>query len=69
MPLVEIIHASDQPASREQKRALMQEFTDIFAEVLGTPNNRLLMFFNALDLEDSNASLLAGDRDQDLKNA
>lgn len=58
MPMVEIIQASQEPASVEQKRALTREVVEIFKEVLGTPDGRLRLFFSSLDWEDGIAGLL-----------
>jgi hypothetical protein len=58
MPLLEVIHATAQPASVEQKRALTREVVEIFRAVLGTPDGRLRVFFYTLDVEDSIVGLL-----------
>lgn len=65
MPLVEIIHASKQPASRDQKRALAQEMTEIFRDVLETPDGRLRVFFQELDYENCLPGMLEEDSEED----
>ena len=61
MPLVEVVHAAKEAASVEQKRAFTQDVIAIFAEVLGTKEAALRIFFYPLDYQDSSAGLRAGD--------
>ena len=59
MPVIEVIHAAEEPATRDQKDQFMREATQVFREVLDTPDGRLRIFFYSLDDTDSNAGLLA----------
>ena len=65
MPMMEVIHAAKQPATREQKRAFTQEVVEIFREVLETPDGRLRVFFHQLEWEDGIAGLLEDDSEPD----
>jgi phenylpyruvate tautomerase PptA (4-oxalocrotonate tautomerase family) len=58
MPLVEVIHAAEEAATVEQKRALTEDMIAIFGEVLGTPKAALRIFFYSFAAEDSSAGLL-----------
>lgn len=62
MPLVEVIYSGRKRATTEEKRALMHDLADIFADVLGTPQGRLQVLFFDLDWEDSITNLLSGDQ-------
>lgn len=67
MPLLEVLHAAQQPASVEQKRVFARSAVEIFRDVLGTPDGRLRVVFYPLGWEDSIEGLLddAGDEESE----
>lgn len=52
MPILEIVHATQEPATTAQKRAFTRAAVEIFRDVLGTPDGRLKVFFYQLGWED-----------------
>ena len=58
MPILEIVHATHEPASVEQKQAFTRAVVEIFRDVLGTPDGRLKVFFYQLGWEDCIAGLM-----------
>jgi hypothetical protein len=65
MPLVEVLHSSQEPATLEQKRAFARSAVEIFRDVLGTPDGRLKIFFQQLDWEDGIEGLLSSEDDDE----
>ena len=65
MPLVEVIHAAKEPATSAQKRALAEDFVEIFKDVLGTSDGRLRVFFYPVNWEDSLDGMLEVEGDDD----
>ena len=59
MPLLEVLHAAEEPATVGQKQAFARSAVEIFRDVLGTPDGRLKMFFHQLGWEDGIEGLLA----------
>ena len=59
MPLLEVLHAAQEPASQEQKRAFARSAVEVFRDVLGTPDGRLRVVFYPLGWDDSIEGLLA----------
>jgi hypothetical protein len=66
MPLLEIVHASQETATAAQKRAFTRAAVEIFRDVLGTPDGRLQVFFYQLDWEDCIAGLLESSDEQEV---
>lgn len=64
MPILEVVHAAQEPATLEQKQAFVRSTVEIFRDVLGTPDGRLRVFFYQLGLQDSIAGLLQSDADE-----
>jgi phenylpyruvate tautomerase PptA (4-oxalocrotonate tautomerase family) len=58
MPLLEVLHAAQEPATREQKQAFARSAVEIFRDVLGTPDGRLKVFFHQLGWDDGIEGLL-----------
>jgi phenylpyruvate tautomerase PptA (4-oxalocrotonate tautomerase family) len=65
MPLLEVIHSSQEPATLEQKQAFVRSAVEIFRDVLGTPDGRLKVFFNQLDWEDGIEGLLGSEENDE----
>jgi hypothetical protein len=65
MPLLEVLHSSQEPATLEQKRAFARSAVEIFRDVLGTPDGRLKVFFQQLAWEDGIEGLLVSEGDDD----
>ena len=61
MPMLEVIRASEEPLTKEQKLAFVQDAIEIFRDVLDTPNGRLRLFFSNIEWEDSIVGLLEDD--------
>jgi len=53
------MHASQRRLNRDRKRAFIQETTEIFREVLGTPPGRLRVVIHPLEPEDTTDILIA----------
>lgn len=69
MPLLEILYASQEPASTEHKRVFARSAVEIFRDVLGTPDGRLRVVFYPLGWEDSLEGLLddAGNEESETR--
>jgi hypothetical protein len=65
MPLLEVLHAAQEPASREQKRAFARSAVEIFRDVLGTPDGRLRVVFYPLSWDDTIEGLLDSSGDDE----
>ncbi len=61
MPMLEVFYSSDQPLSREQKRAFAAAASDIFQRIIGTPPGRLQLMIRVLEREDTLAILDDGE--------
>ncbi len=59
MPLREVLHAAQEPATSAQKQAFAHAAVEIFRDVLGTPDGRLKVFIYPLGWEDGMEGLLA----------
>jgi len=59
--MLEVIRASEEPLTKEQKLAFVQDAIEIFRDVLDTPNGRLRLFFSNIEWEDSIVGLLEDD--------
>lgn len=57
MPLLEVLHAADQPLPAERKRAFLADMLAVFREVLGTPPGRLRVVIHHLPPEDTTDAL------------
>jgi hypothetical protein len=70
MPLLEVLHAAQEPATLEQKQAFVRSAVEIFRDVLRTPGGKLKVFFHPIQWEDGIEGLLAhqaGDESSDIK--
>jgi hypothetical protein len=65
MPVMEVIHAAEEPATTDQKRAFVRSAVEIFRDVLGTPDGKLRVFFYQLDALDGIDGLLKSGDDED----
>lgn len=65
MPIIEVVHASKEPATVEQKQEFVRSTVEIFRDVLGTPDGRLRVFFYQLGWEDCIAGLLESSDEPD----
>ena len=58
MPIVEVVHAAQQPATVGQKQAFVRSAIEIFRDVLGTPDGRLRIFYQHVAWDDCITGLL-----------
>jgi phenylpyruvate tautomerase PptA (4-oxalocrotonate tautomerase family) len=68
MPILEVVHATQEPATAAQKQAFTRAVVEIFRDVLGTPDGRLKVFFYQLGWEDCSAGLLEHGSEEDVAN-